>query len=84
MNGPTGIVVAAGKGVLRTMYCKDEMNCDTIPVDIATNGLIIVAKELGTSSHCEQNNEDRKAMFVNLSTGNVSYFYRIRTIDEFC
>lgn len=65
LNGPTGIVVAAGKGVLRTMYCKVEMNCDGVPVDMAINSLIIIAKHLGESPKSD------KPQFVNVSLGNV-------------
>ena len=44
LNGPTGIMVAAGKGVLRTMYCKAEYTAECIPVDYAINALIGIAK----------------------------------------
>lgn len=71
LNGPTGLVVAAGKGVLRTMHCKIETNCDGIPVDMAINALIIIAKELGEAPRSD------KPMFVNVSLGNVCFTFKI-------
>ncbi|XP_037954996.1 putative fatty acyl-CoA reductase CG5065 isoform X2 [Teleopsis dalmanni] len=41
INGPTGLLIGAGKGVLRTMYCKSNGNGDFLPVDIAVNGLLV-------------------------------------------
>ncbi|CAB3382988.1 Hypothetical predicted protein [Cloeon dipterum] len=40
LNGPVGILVAAGKGVLRSMNCNPEYHAEVIPVDIAINSLI--------------------------------------------
>lgn len=41
-NGATGIVLASGKGLLRTMYGKRDAIADMIPVDLCCN-LIIAA-----------------------------------------
>lgn len=46
LNGPVGIMVAGGKGVLRSMYCKAEYNAEVIPVDFAINGLIAIGKQV--------------------------------------
>ncbi|CAG4949077.1 unnamed protein product [Parnassius apollo] len=43
MNGPTGLLVGAGKGVIRTMHCNDKYLADVIPVDKAVNGCILLA-----------------------------------------
>lgn len=40
VNGPTGLMIAAGKGVVRTMYCFEENLCEAIPVDITINCII--------------------------------------------
>ncbi|XP_017769179.1 PREDICTED: putative fatty acyl-CoA reductase CG5065 [Nicrophorus vespilloides] len=45
-NGPTGLLIGAGKGVIRTMHCDPNLPTDLIPVDMAINGLILIAKEL--------------------------------------
>ncbi|XP_073847023.1 putative fatty acyl-CoA reductase CG8306 [Musca autumnalis] len=41
INGPTGLLIGAGKGVIRTMYCKENGNGDFLPVDVAVNGIIV-------------------------------------------
>jgi alcohol-forming fatty acyl-CoA reductase len=41
-NGPTGIILASGKGLLRTMMGKRDALADLIPVDLCCN-LIIAA-----------------------------------------
>ncbi|XP_039752666.1 putative fatty acyl-CoA reductase CG5065 [Pararge aegeria] len=42
INGPSGVVYAASRGVLRTIYCKDTTKLDTICVDLAINAIIIL------------------------------------------
>lgn len=42
LNGPTGLLVGAGKGVLRTLYCHRDMVADLIPVDLCINLLLTV------------------------------------------
>jgi fatty acyl-CoA reductase len=46
LNGPTGLMLGAGKGVLRSMHCKPAFYADLIPVDFACNGVIAVAWHL--------------------------------------
>ncbi|XP_072379103.1 putative fatty acyl-CoA reductase CG5065 [Diabrotica undecimpunctata] len=48
LNGPTGILVGAGKGVIRTMHCNAELNTDFVPVDMTINSLLTVAWKVGT------------------------------------
>ena len=42
-NGPTGLIVGAGKGMLRTLHCHENLVADLIPVDIPINLLIVTA-----------------------------------------
>lgn len=42
INGPTGLLIAAGKGVLRSMYCNKNSYADFVPADIAANSLLLV------------------------------------------
>ncbi|XP_055837529.1 putative fatty acyl-CoA reductase CG5065 isoform X1 [Episyrphus balteatus] len=42
LNGPTGVMIGAGKGVIRSMICNGELKSEIIPVDIAVNGLIVL------------------------------------------
>lgn len=39
-NGPSGYLVTAGKGILRTMLVDSNKICDAIPVDIVVNTII--------------------------------------------
>ncbi|XP_034827897.1 putative fatty acyl-CoA reductase CG5065 [Maniola hyperantus] len=43
INGPTGLLIGAGKGVIRTMYCKSNSYADYLPVDVFINGIMICA-----------------------------------------
>lgn len=47
LNGPVGLLVGAGKGVIRSMHCRGELHSEVIPVDIAINGLISLAAKEG-------------------------------------
>ncbi|XP_060532693.1 fatty acyl-CoA reductase 1 [Cylas formicarius] len=41
INGPTGLLIGAGKGVIRTMYCKQDSYADYVPVDITVNAMLL-------------------------------------------
>lgn len=41
INGPTGLLIGAGKGVIRTMFCHNQGYADYLPVDITVNGIIL-------------------------------------------
>ncbi|CAG4949380.1 unnamed protein product [Parnassius apollo] len=43
MNGPTGLLIGSGKGVIRTMHCEPSYQADAIPVDVVVNGCILIA-----------------------------------------
>jgi alcohol-forming fatty acyl-CoA reductase len=40
-NGLGGLLIAIGKGVLRSVYCNEEYHGDFIPVDIAIHGIMM-------------------------------------------
>lgn len=48
LNGPTGVLGATGKGVLRTMWCSGDKVADFIPVDVCINLLVAVAWRIAT------------------------------------
>ncbi|XP_046383094.1 putative fatty acyl-CoA reductase CG5065 [Ischnura elegans] len=50
LHGPTGLLVGAGKGVIRSMHCKAEYLADIIPVDIAINALLAIAWKVGNTN----------------------------------
>ena len=43
LNGPIGLLVGGGKGVIRSMHCKGEYRAEVISVDLAINGLMQIA-----------------------------------------
>ncbi|XP_066589751.1 putative fatty acyl-CoA reductase CG5065 [Prorops nasuta] len=49
LNGPVGLIVAAGKGVLRSMHCNGDYHAEVIPVDLAINAVIAFAHKLGAA-----------------------------------
>lgn len=48
LNGPIGIMVAGGKGVLRSMMCEESFTAQVIPVDQAIAGIIAIAYTMGS------------------------------------
>lgn len=40
INGPAGLLIGAGKGVIRTMYCNSDGYADFLPVDIGVNAML--------------------------------------------
>lgn len=48
LNGPIGVILGGGKGVIRSMLCDGEAHAEAIPVDFAINGLIIIAWNFST------------------------------------
>lgn len=49
LNGPIGLMVGGGKGVIRSVHCNAEYNAEVIPVDMAINGLIAIGWKVGSS-----------------------------------
>ncbi|CAH0406413.1 unnamed protein product [Chilo suppressalis] len=48
LNGPIGLMIGAGKGVIRSMHCYGHYHAEVIPVDIAINSIIVIAYKIGT------------------------------------
>lgn len=42
-NGPTGMIAGAGKGLMRTLLCHEELVADVVPVDVPINLMITAA-----------------------------------------
>lgn len=52
INGPTGLLIGAGKGVIRTMHCNQDGYADYLPVDVAVSGIMLATWNfLGNSEH---------------------------------
>ncbi|OQR75297.1 putative fatty acyl-CoA reductase [Tropilaelaps mercedesae] len=46
-NGPSGMIVAAACGFLRSVYSKKDLRTDFIPVDIVANTILVAAWHCG-------------------------------------
>lgn len=51
LNGPTGIIAAAGKGFFRTMLCDGDKTADLVPVDTVINLMIVAAWRTATARY---------------------------------
>ncbi|XP_022824171.1 putative fatty acyl-CoA reductase CG5065 [Spodoptera litura] len=50
LNGPSGVIAGAGKGLLRVLRCGAQRRADMMPVDICIDTLIAVAWETGVDN----------------------------------
>ncbi|XP_044738347.1 putative fatty acyl-CoA reductase CG5065 [Chrysoperla carnea] len=62
INGPTGLLIGAGKGVIRTMFCDDSGYADYLPVDVAANGVLV-----GTWNFISNNDRTRRVFHLTSS-----------------
>ncbi|KAI4502949.1 hypothetical protein M0802_001993 [Mischocyttarus mexicanus] len=60
INGPTGLMIGAGKGVIRTMLCNGDYLTDIMPCDIAVNSIIALAWHVGLE-------KPEKPIFMNVT-----------------
>lgn len=58
INGPTGLMIGAGKGVLRSMLGNSKSKVDIVPCDIAVNMTIALAWKVGVE-------QPKNTVFVN-------------------
>lgn len=65
-NGPTGLMIGAGRGVIRSMHCNPEFETDLMPVDITMNAIIVLGAER------INNATNREVMFCNVSGANAN------------
>ncbi|PWA30165.1 hypothetical protein CCH79_00014967 [Gambusia affinis] len=67
-NGPSGVFIAAGKGILRTMRANNDAVADLIPVDVVIN--LTLAAGWYTAVH-----RPKTALVYNCTTGNINPFH---------
>ncbi|XP_058823561.1 putative fatty acyl-CoA reductase CG5065 [Topomyia yanbarensis] len=65
-NGPTGLMIGAGRGVIRSMHCNPDYETDLMPVDVTMNAIIVLGAER------INNTIDRDVMFCNVSGANMN------------
>ncbi|MEQ2212255.1 cyclin-dependent kinase inhibitor far1, partial [Xenoophorus captivus] len=70
-NGPSGIFIAAGKGILRTMRASNDAVADLVPVDVVINATLAAAWFSGS----QRVNRPRSLMVYNCTTGGINPFH---------
>ena len=53
-NGPVGMMIGGGKGVLRVLYADQKTKADFIPVDIAIKGMLTACWKRGIVPYYHQ------------------------------
>ncbi|XP_020298375.1 fatty acyl-CoA reductase 1-like [Pseudomyrmex gracilis] len=54
-NGPMGMLIGGGTGLLRVIYADSSITCDFIPVDLVIKAMIIVVWKRGIQNFSEDN-----------------------------
>uniref|UniRef100_UPI00398EB732 fatty acyl-CoA reductase 1 isoform X4 n=1 Tax=Pristiophorus japonicus TaxID=55135 RepID=UPI00398EB732 len=67
-NGPSGLFIAAGKGILRTMRATNDAVADLIPVDVVVN--LTLAAGWYTAIH-----RPKTTLIYNCTTGGINPFH---------
>ncbi|XP_056281016.1 fatty acyl-CoA reductase 1 [Pseudoliparis swirei] len=70
-NGPSGVFIAAGKGILRTMRANIDAVADLIPVDVVIN-LMLAA---GWYTAERRSNRPKTAVVFNCTSGGINPFH---------
>ncbi|CAL9697038.1 unnamed protein product [Knipowitschia caucasica] len=70
-NGPSGIFIAAGKGILRTMRASNDAVADLVPVDVVINTTLSAAWFSGSQRH----HRPKNIPVYNCTTGGINPFH---------
>ncbi|KAM4017050.1 fatty acyl-CoA reductase 1 isoform 1-T1 [Anomaloglossus baeobatrachus] len=70
-NGPSGLFIAAGKGILRTMRASNNAVADLIPVDVVVNTTVAAAWYSGVNRYSRPKN----IIVYNCTTGGTNPFH---------
>ncbi|XP_030586726.1 fatty acyl-CoA reductase 1 isoform X1 [Archocentrus centrarchus] len=70
-NGPSGIFIAAGKGILRTMRASNDALADLVPVDVVINTTLAAAWYSGSQVLSRPKN----IPVYNCTTGGINPFH---------
>lgn len=75
VNGPTGLLIGAGRGVVRSMHCISTDYCDVVPVDTTINSLIAIGWDRGLD-------ESRSVKYVNITLSEDKFLTWGDTINQ--
>ncbi|KAH8258935.1 hypothetical protein KR038_009455 [Drosophila bunnanda] len=75
-NGPTGLLVACGTGILRSQNCDPNVKTDFVPADVVTRTLVTAAYKFISEAKLWQERrakgEETETYVVNCATSNIS------------
>lgn len=72
LNGPTGLILAIGKGLIRSMHAKRDCKADIIPVDIVVNTMIAsVYYAAKTKGSLKSSIDERQKKVIGSSTNGL-------------
>lgn len=54
LNGPPGLFLAAGKGVLRSLLMDPKGTIEAIPVDACINGIVVMTQHIATTERASE------------------------------
>lgn len=69
-----GLLIGAGKGVIRTMHGNPNLTADLVPVDTTIRGLLLISKETHERSlniNTQMDTVNTGPLVVNLTSGKV-------------
>ncbi|XP_012288416.1 fatty acyl-CoA reductase 1 [Orussus abietinus] len=76
-NGPVGLMIGGGKGILRTVFLEPNVSSDFIPVDVAIKAMITVAWKRG----CTTITQDPRIQVFNCSACDIKSISMKELID---
>ncbi|XP_034382448.1 fatty acyl-CoA reductase 1 isoform X1 [Cyclopterus lumpus] len=77
-NGPSGVFIAAGKGILRTMRANNDAVADLIPVDVVINLTLAAGwytAECRRKTEKQKNERPKTALVYNCTSGGINPFH---------
>ncbi|XP_068573408.1 fatty acyl-CoA reductase 1 isoform X3 [Cebidichthys violaceus] len=77
-NGPSGVFIAAGKGILRTMRANNDAVADLIPVDVVINLTLAAGwytAERRRKTEKQKNERSKTALVYNCTSGGINPFH---------
>lgn len=60
-NGPIGMLVGGGKGILRVCFADPDVNSDYVPVDVIVKTMITSARQRGLKTYGIYSYDKREA-----------------------
>jgi hypothetical protein len=76
-NGPVGLLVGGGKGILRVAYLDPSIACDFMPVDVAIKITIIAAWKRGIKTYGRYLRNEITSFFIDIFRALKEVFFAL-------